>query len=383
MKYIAFYDTKEYENEKRSVALCASNLTEYILEVLTDFTAVEIISPSRTRNKSGFFKGRTSEVSPGITLTQPPTFGVRTGIGRAVAIAYTLLWMIIYLLVHTKKGETVMVYHSLSTMMPVKLIKKVKKVKLILEIREFYSDARQCYDEFNKSTDKTHQKEARYFSIADKYVFPTEILNRIVNTDNKPYVISPGIYKSEKRVAGSTWNDGKTHVVYAGTLRRSKGVFHAIDVAEFLDKNYYVHILGGGRTESIEEVKQEVERINGLTEATVTFEGQYSGDDFKAFLQKCQIGLSPQSSDAAFNDTSFPSKIFTYFANGLDVVSVRIPTIETSPVGEYIHYYKSDSVEDLARVIREVSENPKVDKTELLDKLDRQLRSDLKKLVLQ
>lgn len=383
MKYIAFYDTKEYESEKRSVALCAANLTDYILEVLCDFTDVEIISPSRTRNKSGFYTGRTSEVSPGITLTQPPTFGVHTGIGRAVAIAYTLLWLIIYLLVHTKKGETVMVYHSLSTMMPVKLIKKIKRVKLILEIREFYSDARQCYDEFNKSMDKTHQKEALYFSIADKYVFPTEILNRIVNTDNKPYVISPGIYKSEKRIADTTWNDGKTHVVYAGTLRRSKGVFHAIDVAEFLDKNYYVHILGGGRTESIEEVKQEVERINGLTEATVAFEGQYSGDDFKAFLQKCQIGLSPQSSDAVFNDTSFPSKIFTYFANGLDVVSVRIPTIETSPVGEYIHYYKSDSVKDLARVIREVSEKPKVSKTELLDKLDRQLRRELKKLVLQ
>ena len=383
MKYIAFYDTKEYEYEKRSVALCAANLTDYILEVLSDFTMVEIISPSRTRNKSGFYKGRTSEVSPGITLTQPPTFGVRTRIGRAVAIAYTLLWLIIYLLVHTKKGETVMVYHSLSTMMPVKLIKKVKKVKLILEIREFYSDARQCYDEFNKSTDKTHQKEALYFSIADKYVFPTEILNRIVNTDNKPYVISPGIYKSEKRIADTTWNDGKTHVVYAGTLRRSKGVFHAIDVAEFLDKNYCVHILGGGTTDSINQVKQEIERISKLTEASISFLGEISGDVFKAFLQKCQIGLSPQSSDAAFNDTSFPSKIFTYFANGLDVVSVRIPTIETSPVGDCIHYYKSDSVEDLARVIREVSENPKVNKTELLDKLDGQLRSDLKKLVLQ
>lgn len=383
MKYIAFYDIKEFENEKRSVALCAANLTDYILEVLSDFTTVEIISPSRTRNSSGFYKGRTLKISQKIMLTQPPTFGVRTGIGRAVAIAYTLLWLIIYLLIHTQKGETVMVYHSLSTMMPVKLIKKIKKIKLILEVREFYSDARQCYDEFNKSTDKTHQKEARYFSIADKYVFPTEILNRIVNTDNKPYVISPGIYKSEKRIACSIWNDGKTHVVYAGTLRRSKGVFQAIDVAEFLDKNYCVHILGGGRTENIEEVKQEVERISGLTEATVSFEGQLKGDEFKRFLQKCHIGLSPQSSDAVFNDTSFPSKIFTYFANGLDVVSVRIPTIEQSPVGKYIYYYKNDSIEDFANIIMSVNQNEKVDKAELLDDLDKKLRSELKTLVMQ
>lgn len=383
MKYIAFYDIKEYEFEHRSVALCATNLTDYILEVLNDFTDVEIISPSRTRNKKGFYKSRTNQISEKTKLIQPPTFGVRTPIGRVIAVFFTFSWLFFYLLRNTKKGETIMAYHSLSTMVPIRLVKKLRKINLILEVREFYSDARQCYDEYKKSTDKLHKKEMQYFSIADKYIFPTEILNNIVNTENKPYVISPGIYKSEKRFPNNHWNDNKIHVVYAGTLRKSKGAFFAIDVAEYLSKNYHVHLLGSDKLNSIPEIKKEIHRVSQLTEATISFDGQLKGKDFKRFLQRCQIGLSPQNSDAAFNNTSFPSKVFTYFANGLDVVSVRIPTIEQSPVGEYIYYYKNDSIEDFANVIMSVNQNEKVDKAKLLNDLDKKLRSDLKTLVMQ
>ena len=381
MKYIAFYDIKEYEFEHRSVALCATNLTDYILEVFNDFTDVEIISPSRTRNKKGFYKSRTNQISEKTKLIQPPTFGIRTPIGRVIAIFFTFSWLFFYLLKNTKKGETVIAYHSLSTMVPIRLIKKLRKINLVLEVREFYSDARQCYDEFDKSTDKLHKKEMRYFSLADKYIFPTEILNSIVNTENKPYVVSPGIYKSEERFPDNHWNDKRIHVVYAGTLRKSKGAFQAIDVAEYLSEDYHVHILGAGN--SISEIKEEVKRVSEKSKALVSFEGQLKGDEFKRFLQKCHIGLSPQSSDAVFNDTSFPSKIFTYFANGLDVVSVRIPTIEQSPVGGYIYYYKNDSIEDFANTIMNVRRKDGIDKTELLNSLDLKLRNDLKSLIMK
>lgn len=382
MKYIAFYDIKDYEYENRSVALCAANLTDYILDVLNDFTDVEIISPSRTRNKSGFYKGRVNKISDKTKLTQPPTIGVKTPIGRLIAVFYTFSWLFFYLLKNVKKGETIVVYHSLSTMLPIRIIKKLRKIKLVLEIREFYSDARSCYDEFNKSTDKLHKKEMCYFSLADRYIFPTEILNRIVNKDNKPYVISPGIYKSEKRFPDNHWSDNKIHVVYAGTLRESKGAFQAIKVAEYLSEEYYIHILGRGTEESRIKVEDEINRVSGLSKAIVKYEGQLKGDEFKRFLQRCHIGLSPQNSDAAFNDTSFPSKIFTYFANGLDVVSVRIPTVEQSPVGNYIYYYKNDSIKDLADVIMSVDMDNRVDKTSLLNDLDLQLRKDLKALIL-
>ena len=48
------------------------------------------------------------------------------------------------------------------------------------------------------------------------------------------------------------------------------------------------------------------------------------------FIQKCQIGLCTQNIDAAFNTTSFPSKILSYMSNGLEVVGVNIAAIKNS-----------------------------------------------------
>lgn len=378
MKYVAFYDTKEYLSENRSIALCGANVSEYMIDIFSELGNLQVISPSRTRNKKGVYRGRKCKLNKTATLVQPFTFGVRTSVGRFFAISWNLLWLFFYLLFHTNKNETVIVYHSLSIMSPIRLIKKLKNINLLLEIREFYSDARQEYEEFGQDMSKLHKKEMRYFQIADKYIFPTELLNKEVNIDNKPYVVAPGIYKAEKRLTEDKWKDGRIHVVYAGTLRKSKGVYDAIDVAEKLPDNYFVHVLGGGAKDRIAEVKEDVQRISKNSKAKVCYEGQLRDEEFKSFLQKCDIGLSPQSKDATFNETSFPSKIFTYLANGLEVVSVRIPAITESPVGEYLHYYDG-SLDSLAEAIQSID----IQKNEnsILDQLDLDLRRRIKEML--
>ena len=380
MKYIAFYDTPEFLSENRSVALCAANVSNYMFDVIQDFSSLEIISPSRTRNTKGFYHGRKTAISNKAILIQPPTFGVKTGLGRVLAIGFNLLWLLVYLLFHTKRRESVMVYHSLSIMMPIRIVKKIKGLELILEVREFYSDARQSYEEFGNDMSKLHRKEMKFFSLADKYVFPTELLNKRVNIDNKPYVIAPGIYKAEDYSKTEKWSDGKIHIVYAGTLREAKGVYDAIELVNYLPENYYVHILGSAPDERLQKVKQEIEAFDKLSSASISYDGQLRGSEFTAFLQKCHIGLSPQSKDASFNETSFPSKIFTYFSNGLTIVSVRIPAVVESPIGEYINYYDG-TVEDLAKVVLQMPSIQQFDNKDVLDSLDRSLKEQMKKLV--
>ena len=380
MKYVAYYDIPEFLSEQRSVALCAANVTEYMLEVIQSFASVEIVSPSRTRNKSGFYKGRKNKISEKATLIQPPTFGVKTRIGRVIALGYTSLWLVVYLLTHLKKNETVMVYHSLATLTPIRIVKKLKRINLILEIREFYSDARQNYEEFGQNMSKLHRKEMKYFGIADSYVFPTELLNRLVNVSNKPYVLAPGIYKSFENDNARKWDDGKIHIVYAGTLREAKGVYDIIRLAEYLPENYYIHILGSAPDDRLKRVKQEIETTGKNAKASISYDGQLRGSDFTDFLQKCHIGLSPQAKDASFNETSFPSKILTYFSNGLEIVSVRIPAIEESPIGDYIHYY-DDSLESMAETIMSIDLTKRKSNKEKLESLDRELKDNMKTLI--
>lgn len=54
-------------------------------------------------------------------------------------------------------------------------------------------------------------------------------------------------------------------------------------------------------------------------------------------------------------DYSFPSKIITYMANGLRVVSANIRSVKSSLVGEYLTYYDNNTPEDIAKAIMTIN----------------------------
>lgn len=218
--------------------------------------------------------------------------------------------------------------------------------------------------------------------IADKYIFPTELLNQKINKKMAPYIIATGIYKSEEQVA-EKWDDEKIHVVYAGTCSQQKGgAIASIKMAEYLDKRYHVHILGKGTDDEIFSVKKEIERVSEVSNALITYDGVLRGKEFNQFLQKCHIGLSTQKPEGIYNNTSFPSKILTYLSNGLDVVSVHILAVEQSAVGGFVFYYDGQKPENIAECVKKIEPLKTKSKKELLDNLDMNLVNDIKKLFL-
>lgn len=375
MKYIAFFDTLDYANEKRSIGLSSVNVVDYMAETIGELEKVDLISPTRTLLPRGYLKGRDISISENVCLHQPPTWGTSLKLGRLLVLAYTQLWLMLYILKTAKRGETIVSYHSLSTMKTTKWLKKIKGLRLILEIREIYTD-------INESTEKQKKDELAFFQCADGYIFPTELLNKKINQNHKPYVIATGIYKREAKLS-EKFNDGKVHVVYAGTFRKAKGgAVMAVKIAEFLDERYHVHILGEGGAETTKLVTDEIERVSKISGATVTYDGVLRGDEFKAFLQKCHIGLSTQTPEGNYNDSSFPSKILTYMVNGLSVLSIRIPAVESSPVGKYVYYYDKDDPRGAAEQLVKIPKNSSVDKENVLDELQKKLTCDLSGLLL-
>jgi glycosyltransferase involved in cell wall biosynthesis len=178
------------------------------------------------------------------------------------------------------------------------------------------------------------------------------------------------------------FSDDKIHVVYAGTLDPIKGgAFTAIEAARFLDEKYVLEILGAGSKEDILAVEEAIKKVSETTNCQVQYVGCKYGEDFNSYLQACHIGLSTQQAEAKFNATSFPSKVLTYMANGLQVVSVRIPAVETSLVGEFLYYYDRQDAKVIADVIRSVSLNDGYDSRELLNQLDEKFLKDLKTLL--
>lgn len=368
MKYIANFDIPENIRQQRSVNLAAVNVMSYISELINDVDQIEIISPSRTLSKRGVYKATKIKLSNGILLRLPLTIGVSSRIGRIISILLVQIWLLWILLFECKHNETVLVYHSVSLMPIIKFTQRLKRFNLIFEIRELYSDI---------NTNVSKKRELEYFRIAHKYIFATNQLNDQINSAGKPFIIAPGIYRNEICSDVKKWDDGKTHLVYAGNFRRAKGgAIASIKIAEHLTPDYTIHILGSGDEASLKEVLCLIEEQNSKGHAKVIYEGVLRGKEFNTFLQKCDIGLSTQNPEGEFNGSSFPSKVLTYMANGLEVVSADIPAVTNSPVGRYIHYYHLATPSSIADTILAV--NSKKNSIDLLTKLDSMLRNELK-----
>jgi hypothetical protein len=126
---------------------------------------------------------------------------------------------------------------------------------------------------------------------------------------------------------------------------------------------------------------KKIDEISKTTKATITYDGLLRGEDYIQFLQKCHIGLSTQNPDAEFNDTSFPSKILSYMANGLRVVSVRIKAIEISAIGNEVYYYDEQNPKDIAQAIMSIDFNEPYNSREIIKKLDAKFSKEIKDLL--
>lgn len=375
IKYVAFYSDSFGDNENRLSTLSAKNKIDYISSSLTKNNyKVKIVSPSWTNNISGFYKSDVRQMSEFIYLKTFATFGCNNKFVRIFKYTFSLIQLFFYLLFNTEKDELVIVYHSVLLSLPIRLAKFFKKFKLILEVEEIYQDAQPL--SINRIKD-----ECDVFANADKYILSTELLSNKLNSVKKPYITINGTYQVEEDRKCKI-NDGKIHVVYAGTFDpRKGGALAAVASAEYLTKNYHVHIIGFGSIDDTNMLLKKIDDISKKSEATVTYDGLLSGEEYIQFLQKCDIGLSTQIPEAAYNESSFPSKILSYMANGLRVVSIRIKAIELSEVGQAIYYYDKPDPQVIANAIKSININETYDSREIIRKLDESFVTNIKNLL--
>lgn len=280
-----------------------------------------------------------------------------------------------YLKQNVKKDDIIVVYHSLANMKLVKYIKKNITDKIVYEVEEIYGDV--------INDEKVKIKELKAFKNASSYIFSNDYLNSIINTKQLPYVTCYGTYEIPTLYKES-FNDNLIHCLYAGTLAQNKGALNAINVAKYLPNNYLIHILGFGSEKDIADIKNAVNEVNNSYGTTkVIYEGLKLNEEYLKFIQKCQIGLCTQNIDAAFNTTSFPSKILSYMSNGLEVVGVNIAAIKNSKVGQYIQFYNVPDEKEIANAILNINLNNKTNNVDVVKELDKEFKEDLKDMLVK
>lgn len=278
-------------------------------------------------------------------------------------------------ILHEKKKDKsckLLIYHSLGFDILVRIL-ALRRIEYALELEELYSDV------IRKKTDKARRIEKRIINQAKSFILSTALLEKSIDI-RKPFIICNGTYRVEQVRNNTGYDSEIIHCVYAGTFDPRKGAAAAASAAEYLTSNYHVHILGFGSDEDTVSIKKTIERVTRKSAAKVSFDGLKTGNDYIDFIQSCQIGLSTQDPEAVFNSTSFPSKVLSYLANGLRVVSIRIPSIEQSAVGSIISYFDNQTPKEIANAIMNVDMTKPYDSRKLIDQLNREFISSLESI---
>lgn len=351
IKYVAFFDFQDSQVQRNFVT-SACNKIESICQILIGKGySVEIISPSAViEDKFKIYKGEVVKRNSNLKLKKFFSWGGKSKILNTFKIIWHLVSLFFYLLLKTKKEDKIIVYHSLGYYNIILWAKRLRKFKMILEVEEVYQDVDAPKYKFMA------KNEFAMFRAANAFIFPTELLNKKINPLNKPYGIMYGTYTVEQQII-EKFKDGKIHVVYSGTFDpRKGGAKAAVESAEFLPENYHLHICGFGSSDEVENIIKLIHEISNKTDATISYDGLKKGKDYTELLQKCHIGLSTQNPTGDFNDTSFPSKILSYMANGLSVVSIKIPVLLNTEIENQITFYEVQEPKDIAKAIMKAPE---------------------------
>lgn len=376
--YLSFYDVITTK-EKRKYAISAKNKSDYLIASMEkNGIEVDFISASGVSGNH-FVKGRTETIGKSSKLTLFPSIGDGNIVFRIIDRNLIKL-RILFRLLKTNKNEPIIVYHSLSYMNVVRLAHKIRKFRLILEVEEIYSDV------IGKKSKRN--REINFLEEGDSYIFPTSLLNNLVNIYHKPYVIVHGSYRVENirdSIFKEKSNDKSNiiHCVYSGTFDPRKGCLEAVKSAVFLPSNYHIHIIGFGNQRDIEVLQKTISSVNNKCDAVVTYDGLKSGEEYIRFIQSCEIGLCTQDPNADYNQSSFPSKILSYLSNGLRVVSIRIPAIVNSKIGNLIFFYNTQSPETIANTITSIDLKKYYDSRSYIEKLNAEFIDDICQLINQ
>lgn len=373
--YIGYYsDLNGVQNRKTAPA--ADTKMNYIIESLKKIGYdVEVISFCEENSRDKIIK-KYDEYEINIKNNKVhffKTYASKYRIIRVIGRYFTWISQKKYIQKNCINKECkIIIYHSLGLLKVLKFLNRKNK-KYILEMEEIYADV--------INNNKIRQKEIKLAKMASGYLFPTNLLDKEINTEKKPSVIIHGTYKVEKIINKKIFDEEekKIHCVYAGTFDpRKGGCTAAVAATEYLPSNYHIHILGFGSNEEVKKIKEFIKETDKKSKAKVTYDGLLEGEEYINFIQNCQIGLSTQNPDALFNATSFPSKILSYMANGLRVVSIRIRAVEKSDIGNYIYYYDEQTPQNIANAIKNVNFDDNYDSRKLISKLDEKFLKDIK-----
>lgn len=327
---------------------------------------LKIFSLADKRGK-GFHKAQKAKTSFGADVLY--SAGISSGgkVGRLLNGFLKKLQFVFYVLFKVKKDDTILLYHSVSYTKTLAGIKRLIDRKVVIEVEEIYG--------YSATEDRPWvDKEISYIKAMDSFIVVNAGIPAHIGIEDRKYVVSYGVCDLPPRRV-EHFDDGKIHVVYAGTIETRKlGAITAVEAAQYLPDDYVTHIIGFGTQKNIEYMQQRIDEINKNSSGIkVQYDGYFTGDELDDFLFRCHIGLSSNVMRPNFANNSFPSKVITYMCHDLSVVLGYAKAFYDVPIAKNWSFYMEHEPEQIAKAITQTKILPKGHNIELIKELDSNL----------
>lgn len=362
--YAVYYSTKDSGRVKN---YAGEDKVDYICKAINEIGEEVLLLSNAKTTENRFAKRERLHLYRNTDLLYFASLPRKGIVLHAIDVFWGYIQLFLYVLFRVKQTDTILVYHSLGYRGLWGILRRIKKFNYVLEVEELF----QTFEASNSSYKKHERKVFKY---PDAFLFSNALLEKEINIDNKPNLIINGIYKGldvQRHPDGS-----EVKAVYAGSLEKQKGVDYIIPVASHLPDRYEIHIIGFGSEKDLERIENLIQRTKG----NVSYDGVFKGEEYTRYLQSCDIGLCVQDENDEFNKYEYPSKIFSYLSNGLQVVANELIQLKNSDVFPYLHITTSKEPKDIAEAILQCEGNC-ISTNEILDKLDGHFKEQLKKIL--
>ena len=257
-----------------------------------------------------------------------------------------------YFLFNFSAEDTLVLYHSVELTLLVAKLKRLVKRNVIIEVEEIYG--------YSAVTDRPWvEDEIDSIKKMDLHICVNDGIPQGLKLETGKFVVSLGVGNIPTRTI-DRFNDGKIHVVYAGTIEMKKlGAMTAVESAKFLPDYYILHILGFGSEENMKKLKLKISEVNNdVGSERIKYDGYKSGKELDDFLFSCHIGLSSIVMRPNFANNSFPSKVITYMCHDLSVVLGYAEAFYDVPMSRGWQFYHEYTPEKIAEAITKVEIKP-------------------------
>jgi glycosyltransferase involved in cell wall biosynthesis len=194
---------------------------------------------------------------------------------------------------------------------------------------------------------KLYQKlNSKLLSRFSGYILLTEQMNKVVNLNQKPYMIMEGLVDISMETFYNTLENksSKRILIYAGGIYEKYGIKKLINAFMLLEANdLQLQIYGPG------EMAEDMPYYCNL-DHRIKYLGIVPNDEVVKEQLSATLLINPRPTEEEFTKYSFPSKNMEYMASGTPLVTTLLPGMPKEYL-QYVYFFEDESIEGMYKTL--------------------------------